>query len=172
MIMCARTSRRLLIIAFCAATVASVVHPVSAAQSVAASDEDRLLLGTWKLNVAKSRYRVGPPPLSQVRTYEPHGESVKATIVTVYADGRSTTVGYVANYDSLEYAVTGSPDADTITLKKVAPRTAQAELSHAGMIMAKASRTISEDGLVMTIAYKGELMGRPVDYVAVYDKQP
>ena len=76
--------------------------------------------GVWKLNVAKSKYRAGPPPQSQIRTYEPQGEGVKATIVTIYADGRSTTVGYVAKYDSLEYAVSGSPDADTITLKRVA----------------------------------------------------
>ena len=45
-------------------------------------------------------------------------------------------------------------------------------LSHAGRVMAAISRVISEDGQTLTIAYKGELMGRQVDYVAVYDKQP
>ena len=147
-------------------------HPLLVAtQSSAKSDEDRLLLGTWKLNLAKSKYRSGPPPQSQTRTYEPEGQGVKATIRTTAADGHSTTVGYVANYDSLEYAVTGSPDADTIALKRVAPRTAEATLLHAGRVIATASRVISEDGNVLTITYQGVQLGNQVDYIAVYDKQ-
>ena len=166
----ARTPRWLV-----SATLAIAVwaaHPIpGAGQAAASSDEDRLLLGTWTLNLAKSTYRVGPHPRAQTRTYEPQGEGVKATIVTTYPDGRTRTIGYVANYDSLEYAVTGSPDTDTIALKKVAPRTAEATLSHAGKIIATARRAISEDGQTMSIAYKGVQQGDQVDYVAVYDKQ-
>src|SRR5258708_29085083 len=109
--MCARTPRLLFTALLGGAISVWATHPLLvAAQSSARSDEDRLLLGTWKLNLAKSKYRSGPPPQSQTRTYESQGESVKATIHTTYADGRSPTVGYVANYDSLEYALSGSPD--------------------------------------------------------------
>jgi len=147
-------------------------HPLPVAgQSRGDSNEDKLLLGTWKLNLAKSKYKTGVPPLNQVRTYEPSGEGVKATVITTYANGRSTTVEYVANYDSVEYPVTGAPDADTIALKKVAPRTAEAVLSHAGQVMATVRRVISEDGKTMTIAYQGTLLGERSDYIAVYDKQ-
>jgi hypothetical protein len=170
--MCARTTRLLFTALLGGAISVWAVQPLrAAAQSSAKSDEDRLLLGTWKLNLAKSKYRSGPPPKSQTRTYEPEGQGVKATIQTTFADGRSTTVGYVANYDSLEYAVTGSPDADTIALKRVAPRTAEATLSHAGRVIATASRVISEDGNILTITYQGVQLGNQVDYVAVYDKQ-
>jgi hypothetical protein len=170
--MCARTTRWLFtallggVISIWAAAPLRV-----AAQSPASSDEDRLLLGTWKLNLAKSKYRSGPPPQSQTRTYEPEGQGVKATIQTTFADGRSTTVGYVANYNSLEYALTGSPDADTIALKRVAPRSAEATLMHAGRIIATASRVISEDGNILTITYQGVQLGNQVDYIAVYEKQ-
>jgi hypothetical protein len=142
-----------------------------AGQSRGDTVEDRFLLGTWKLNVAKSKYKIGIPPQSQTRVYEPSGERVKATIKTTHANGRTTTVEYVADYDSVEYAVTGSPDADTIALKKVAPRTAEAILSHAGQVMATVRRVISEDGKTMTIAYQGTLLGERADYVAVYDKE-
>src|SRR5262245_33265528 len=84
------------------------------AQSSASSDEDRRLLGTWKLNLSKSKYKAGPAPREQTRTYEAQGDGVRATIKTVSANGRSATVQYVANYDSLEYPVTGSADTDTI----------------------------------------------------------
>ena len=102
---------------------------------------------------------------------EPSGPGVKATIKTTYANGRSTTVEYTANYDSVEYPVTGAPDADMIALKKVAPRTAEAVLSHAGQVMATVRRVISEDGKTMTMAYQGTLLGERADYIAVYDKQ-
>ena len=170
--MCARTTRWLFTALLGGAISVWAAHPLPiGAQSSAKSDEDRLLLGTWKLNLAKSKYRSGPPPQSQTRTYESQGESVKATIHTTYADGRSTTVGYVANYDSLEYAVSGSPDVDTIALKRVAPRSAEATLTHAGRIIATASRVISDDGNMLTITYQGMQLGAQVDYIAVYDKQ-
>ena len=171
----ARTMRPLVSVIFGVAmtmTAWAAPAPQVAGQSSSTSDEDPLLLGTWKLNLAKSKYKAGPPPREQTRTYEAQGQGVKATIKTINANGRATTVQYVANYDSLEYPVTGSPDSDTIALKRVAAHTAEATLSHAGKTMATARRVIAEDGRTLTIAYQGELQGERVDYVAVYDKQP
>ncbi len=165
-----RTTQLLFIVAI-GSTIAVLAAQSLPAKLSAHSDEDRLLLGTWKLNVAKSKYRSGLPPKSQTRVYEPHDQGVKATIKTVYADGHSTTIQYTANYDALEYPVSGSPDADTIALKKIAPRTAEAVLSHAGKVMATARRIISEDGTTLTIEYQGQLGNGRVDYVAIYDKQ-
>jgi len=170
--MCARMLRFLFIPVLGAVIAVCATHPPPVTgQSRGEVDEDKLLLGTWKLNVAKSKYKIGVPPLNQIRTYEPSGQGVKATIKTTYANGRSTTVEYTANYDSVEYPVTGAPDTDTIALKKVAPRTAEAVLSHAGQVMATVRRVISEDGKTMTMAYQGTLLGERADYIAVYDKQ-
>jgi uncharacterized protein (DUF2252 family) len=170
--MCAHMPRLLFTMLVGGVIAVWATHPLLVSgQSRGDTDEDRLLLGTWKFNAAKSKYKIGIPPQSQIRVYEPSGERVKATIKTTHANGRSTTVEYVANYDSVEYPVTGSSDADTIALKKVAPRTAEAILSHAGQVMATVRRVISEDGKTMTIAYQGTLLGERADYVAVYDKQ-
>jgi hypothetical protein len=170
--MCARMPRLLFTMVLGGVIAVWATDPLLiAGQSRGDTVEDRLLLGTWKLNVAKSKYKIGITPQSQTRVYEPSGERVKATIKTTHANGRTTTVEYVADYDSVEYPVTGSPDADTIALKKVAPRTAEAILSHAGQVMATVRRVISEDGKTMTIAYQGTLLGERADYVAVYDKE-
>ena len=160
-----------LFIAMMGSAIAVFAAQSAPSKSSPGTDEDRMLLGTWKLNVGKSKYRIGTPPKSQTRVYEPHEQGVKATITTVYADGRSTTVEYTANYDALEYPVTGTQDVDTIALKKVSSRTAEAVLSHAGKVMATARGVISEDGSTLTIEYQGELLGERVDYTAVYDKQ-
>jgi hypothetical protein len=75
-----------------AAVAGRTAEPLLAAyQSQAHAVEDRLL-GTWVLNLAKSKFSPGPPPKSQRRTYEAHREGVKTTIATVYADGRSSSI--------------------------------------------------------------------------------
>ena len=57
-------------------------------------------LGTWKLNVAKSKYSPGPAPASETRVYEPFGAGgVKATFNRVDASGKMLTFGYSALYD-------------------------------------------------------------------------
>jgi hypothetical protein len=158
-------SKRLLVPALLGAAVAAWT-----AQPLARADED-LVLGTWTLNVAKSRWTPGPSPRSQTRIYEAHPDGLKATIKTVYADGHSTSVEYVAQYDSIEYPLTGSPDAEKIALKRIDAYTAEATLGHAGKVIGTARRVISRDGKTMTITYRGELEGRTVNNVSVYERQ-
>ena len=158
-------SRRLLI----AALVAAVVAPASA-QSSNHDPEEKLLLGTWELNLEKSRYASGKPPRRQTRTYEARGNDIRATVDTMAADGHTRHVEFLANYDSLEHPVTGFADADMIKLKNTAPRTSESTLSHAGKVSGVAKRVISADGRTMTITFDGETEGDQVHYVAVYDK--
>src|SRR6266850_1705530 len=104
-------SRRLFIAALVTAIVASVpASALAAGQSSDRDAEDQLLLGTWVLNLEKSRYASGKPPRRQTRTYEARGRDVRATVDTVAADGQTRHVEFVANYDSLEHPVTGSAD--------------------------------------------------------------
>lgn len=143
---------------------------LSGTQSAARAEDD-LVLGTWSLNVEKSRWTPGPAPRSQTRTYESHQDGVKATVKTVYSDGHSTSVEYVAKYDAIEYPLSGSPDAERVSLKKISPNEAQVALGHAGKVIGTARRVISRDGKTMTITYKGELEGRSVVNVSVYERQ-
>ena len=145
-------SKRLLVGTILLAIV-SVVGPRLSSTQGATSDRDRLL-GVWTLNVAKSKFLSSPAPKSQTRTYETHPNGIKATIETTYADGKSTTIQYVASYDSVEYPVTGSLQFDAIAMTKIDDFTAEARLSHAGKEMASARRVISEDGRTMTVTVR------------------
>jgi hypothetical protein len=49
-------------------------------------------VGTWKLNVEKSKYNPGPAPKSLTRTLETQGDNVKYTFDGVSAEG--TGVAY------------------------------------------------------------------------------
>ena len=174
-------SKRLL----CVVIVSLIVVGVGAefqlvAKQVAVTNADPVL-GTWILNLANSKYSPGPPPKSQTRTYQEQvsgaetqpmvSTGVKTTVKTVHADGHATSVEYISKYDGVEYPVTGSPDSDKITLKKIDSHTAEATVTHAGKEIGSAKRVISEDGLTMTITYKGMWEGESVHNVVVFDKQ-
>jgi hypothetical protein len=47
------------------------------------------VIGTWKLNLAKSTFSPGPAPKSQTRTYADSAQGTKLTIKTTAADGRN-----------------------------------------------------------------------------------
>jgi len=70
------------------------------------------LIGTWKLNLSKSKYEPGPPPQSQVNKYEPSGkDGVKRTIDGVNARGEKNHTEESYLFDGKEHPV-NNPAAD------------------------------------------------------------
>jgi|SRR5579871_293011 len=145
-----------------------VVVLLCAASMIWAADP---AVGTWKLNLAKSRYRPGPPPKSQTRVYKEAPDGMRATVTTVNPDGLMFVEEYPSNTDGVEHAVKGDPYLDGIIMTKVDDFTAESTLIHGEVILGKAKRTVSPDGKTMTITYQGMLGGEKVDNIAVYDKQ-
>src|SRR5215470_17760684 len=69
-------------------------------------------IGTWKLNLAKSKYSPGPSPKSQTVTHEAVGQGVKFTAKGTDAEGKPIDFQFTANYDGKDYPVTGNPIFD------------------------------------------------------------
>jgi hypothetical protein len=151
-----------------ALAVSAALAAHASAQSQASSPGEDPLLGTWILDVAKSRYTPGPPPKSQSRSYEKHRLGIRATVKTVQADGRSTTVQTVYDYDNIEHPVTGSEDVDAIVMKRINAYTAEATLSHAGRETGTFRRVISKDGKSMTVTLQRTTP--PANNIEVYEK--
>jgi hypothetical protein len=129
-------------------------------------------IGTWKLDVAKSTFKPGPPPVAETRIYKAQPNGVKTTVTTTWADRLSTTVEYPANYDGKDYPVSGSRDVDAVVLTRMDDFTSEATLKHAGKEIGVARRIVSRDGKIMTISYKGiNTRGDQVDNIAIYNKQ-
>jgi hypothetical protein len=63
----------------------------------AQSDPD---VGTWKLNVAKSKYTNMAVPKTDTRTIEKDGDSTKVTVKGVSANGSPIAYGYTSKYDA------------------------------------------------------------------------
>jgi len=133
------------------------------------------LIGTWKLNTAKSKFGAGPGHQSLTLTYEAQGNGVKQSAEGTYADGSPIASSYAANYDGKDNPVsgTGGPGgADTIALKRIHPNTTEATWKKAGKVVWTFRYVVSKDGKVMTEARKGtNANGQPVSSVVVFDKQ-
>src|SRR4051794_30609988 len=65
------------------------------------------LVGTWKLNVAKSTFSPGPGPKGTTVTYEADGEWVVTKAQRVDPTGKATTGGNRYKYDGKEYPYEG-----------------------------------------------------------------
>jgi hypothetical protein len=75
-------------------------------------------IGTWKLNEAKSKIGAGSPKNTTV-VYEAAGDSVKVTVDGTDGDGKPLHNEWTGKYDGKHYAVTGDPNTDTRSYKKV-----------------------------------------------------
>ena len=135
-------------------------------------------LGTWKQDMAKSKYASGSGPRSRTITYESKGDETKYTNDAVRADGRHLTWSYTGRYDGKDHPITwtGAPNPsdqpDTISVKRTSANTYDGTQKKAGKVFSTARAVGSKDGTTMTITIKGtSANGQPVTSVTVYDKQ-
>jgi hypothetical protein len=149
-----------------AATVLSLVLGQSVANPADPLD------GTWELNVAKSRFDPGPAPRSQTRTYESDGQTVHMTSKGVNAEGQETTVEYTASYDGKDAPITGSPVADTISIKRIDESTTEATLKKNGKVVSVSTRVVSSDGKQMSVTTTGtSAKGQPIRSELVFERK-
>jgi hypothetical protein len=130
------------------------------------------VIGTWKLNVAKSTFSPGPGPKSQMRTYAESPQGIVLTLTTTAADGKETTSSLTFKDDGKPYPVNGSPDFDTVSVKRVDALTTNSAQMKAGATVGTGARTVSKDGKTLTFTQKGmHANGAKYDDVSVYDRQ-
>jgi hypothetical protein len=131
-------------------------------------------IGVWKQNFAQTKLvppPIGPQPQSITRTYEKFGDGLKATFVTISADGKRTTTTYSAHFDGKDYPVTGA-NFDTIALKKIDNYSFSNVNKRAGKVVNAGTNVVSKDGKTMTFTSKGtNAQGQPTSGVVVFEKQ-
>jgi hypothetical protein len=128
--------------------------------------------GTWKLNVAESKYQKGQVPKSTTLKYEVAGEGVKVTVDSVPADGAPIHYAYTANYDGKDNPVVGNPNADMAARTRVNATTTKLVNKKGGKTLSNVTLVTSGDGKKLTITTTGtDAQGQNIDSVAVYDKQ-
>jgi len=129
-------------------------------------------VGSWQLNVAKSKYTPGPAPKSQTLKIEAVGKGEKVTSETVTATGDKAMTEYTADYDGKPHPLKGSATADMVTLTRVDSHTTERADSKGGKTVMTYHRVVSKDGKTMTVTTKGtNAQGQATSSVVVFDKQ-
>ena len=147
--------------------IAAVLVGLSGATTLAQSPDP--MVGTWKLNAAKSDtpMKRGCKPSSR----RPATGSRSLWIWS--ARKHRTSWAFTAKYDGKDNPVTGtSPYGNVVALTRVNPHTVRIDVKQDGKTTVTQTMVVSDDGKTRTITTKGrDAKGQPVDTTSVYDKQ-
>ena len=131
------------------------------------------LIGTWKVNLAKSNFSPGPPPKSQTRTYTQNGDGLKFAAVGVNADGSAqNNQSWAAHFDGKDYPMVGNPASDMVTITMTDASTMDFTSKKGGKVTGVRRYTVSKDGKTMTSWQGGTTTaGLPRSNFEVWTKQ-
>jgi hypothetical protein len=131
---------------------------------------DSPMMGTWKLNEAKSKLPTAAKNTTVV--YEAAGDQTKVTVDGVDADGKPAHNEWVGNFDGKDYPLTGDPMFDARSYTKVNDRTLNMTVKKDGKEVMTGKIVVSADGKSRTVTtWNKDAKGKKVTTVAVYDKQ-
>ncbi|MDB6082217.1 MAG: hypothetical protein JWN43_98 [Gammaproteobacteria bacterium] len=138
----------------------------------AAADAPDPVVGTWTLDVAKSKFTPGRELKSQTRTYTESAKGVSVTVNGVGPGGTTLSQQSTFKYDGKSYPMSGAADYDALSLQRVNYNTVKSTLLKAGKPVGTSIRSISMHGKVMTLSTKlNDVNGKRNEMIAVYDKQ-
>ena len=130
-------------------------------------------VGSWSLNVAKSKYTPGPAPKSVTSTYEAAGKGYK------FPGEERTSLGARCSRnpahfqpDGTDSPVTGNnANADTIAVKRIDANTSELVSKKGGKVTTTQRNVASADGKTRTVTTTGtDAQGQKVNNVAVFEK--
>ena len=114
-----------------------------------AAAQDDPMMGTWKLNAAKSKL----PPERQrniVRKHEPIPGGIRVSWEGIDSNGQPTRWGFEAKFDGKEYPSTGESSWDTLTLERPDRYTIVGRSKKDGKVAVELRWEVSQDGQTLT----------------------
>ncbi|MFL6449443.1 MAG: hypothetical protein ACJ746_17430 [Bryobacteraceae bacterium] len=140
-----------------------------AASALLASDPN---LGTWKLNMAQSKFSPGPAPQSVTTTYTEDGGWVVSKSEGLGSDGKPFNVENRLKTDGNEYPYLSPWGKGTIVIQQANPYhwTSVVKLDSGHTLTSKG--VISQDGRTRTVTTTGtNAKGEKVNSVTVSERQ-
>jgi hypothetical protein len=147
-----------------------VVGVLGAGVLVAAQPKDAFV-GTWVLNVAKSKYSPGPAPKSASTIIQAAGQGYKFSVKNEQASGAVQQWSFTTNLDGKDVPITGNnPNADTVAVKRIDANTLETVAKKDGKVTTTQRNVVSADAKTRTVTTTGvDAQGEKVNNVAVYE---
>jgi hypothetical protein len=140
--------------------------------AMAAGAADDPIVGTWKLNLLKSSPAAVATFKSVTAKIESRLNGVKVTEDLVNPQGVTIHSEFTAQYDGLDYPVTGDPYSYSVAIRRIDSNHANVAWKKNGRVVTVAESVISEDGKTWTeTIVTRDAQGKDLRIVAVYDKQ-
>lgn len=150
----------------------SYLFVLGAGATAQAADMPDPAIGTWNLNLAKSKYHGDTAPKSMTRTYVAGAAGTEMKVTGVAADGSPIAQSATLTYDGKECALKGGTTYDSLSLIRVNGSTVKSDLKKGGTLVGHTTRTVSAKGKVLTLSTSLKTAkGGTVHDVAVFDKQ-
>ena len=129
--------------------------------------------GTWKLNLAKSKYDpANLAPKSTTAKLEAAADGIKATVDTVNSENKKIHYEFTAKYDGKDYPISGDPTRDSISYKRIDDYTFESVSKKAGKVTVTTRNVYARDGKSRTLTTTGTNdKGQKVNNTTVWDKQ-
>jgi hypothetical protein len=161
--------------AFVLCTVVLSVVALTATAVMAADN----FSGTWKLNVAKSKYSPDPAPKGSTTRLEATADGLKIVADGMNWEGKKTHTEYTAKFDGKDYPdkvlLDGTTDpngADMVSARRIDDFTFETTTKLKGKTLAVTKNVISQDGKTRTQTVTGmNAQGKPVSNTIVYERQ-
>jgi hypothetical protein len=129
------------------------------------------VVGSWKLNVAKSKFTTGAALTAGTRIYTEANGLYTLDQKLTGADGKEMS-NQVHYRDGKEEKQATGGSADTTLAKKVDANTWDFDLKKDGKVVGHVHRVVSADGKTLTVHNTGmQLGGAQGDETLVFDKQ-
>jgi hypothetical protein len=128
-------------------------------------------IGTWKLNLAKSKF-AATPPKSIIRVYEDRkGGTVFSTITTTPASGAAAVMLVLYKLDGKEYPQVplAAETTNVVIQRLVDAHTVEGVQKRDGKVVGGFTQVVSADGKTLTYTPK-DAQGQPTG-TQVFDKQ-
>jgi hypothetical protein len=162
-----RTRWRL--VAFTALALGAVF--ILAPAQVIAQKKDPIL-GSWKLDVAKSRF-AGATPASREMMFTAQSNGITQSITTTTNGNAEVTykLVYTAKFDGKDYPADVASAFNTITMKRVDARTLERIGKVKGAVVETETYTVSPDGKMLSVKQTGENNGVPFNTTQVFERE-
>jgi hypothetical protein len=129
-------------------------------------------VGTWVLNLEKSKYAPGTAPKSARSVYSAAGKGLKVATTNVTAAGPTVNMEFTAEPDGKDYPVKGQPDYDTTSMKRVDSHTIEFTRKKGGTVVQTARSAVAKDGKTRTVTVTGvNAQGQKINTVGIWIKQ-
>ena len=129
------------------------------------------IVGTWKMDVAKSTFKPGPGGKSSTVVIDAAGKALKVSIDAATPEG-PVKWSYTAAPDGKDVPITGNPAADTASVTQPNPNEWAVVYKMGGKPVMKSKVVVAKDGKTMTVTQDGtDPKGQAIHNVLHFVKQ-